>query len=142
MVYHQRMPTLGRRSSMTRIPFIRSRSAGAGRISACQRSLSGFWLVVYALITLGIPVADARAEHGAPVVAHWEDGTDSNCPARHDASTCQLFQSVASRGRLPASAAVLPPVERDVVHRTSAWDARVTRAPELAGLGSRAPPVA
>ena len=72
------------------IPSPTSRAAHlASRRGTFARVVSGAWLVLYAVVLGALPVADAGADH-APVAAHWEDSSQTDCPASHDAATCQL----------------------------------------------------
>ncbi len=72
------------------------------------RTFASAWLVLYALIAAVLPLADARAEHGANVVVHIEDGNGSDCPAQHDASVCHTCQVLTSSVGTVAAGAGCP----------------------------------
>lgn len=104
-----------------------------------RRVVSGLWLVLYAVVAVALPVADAAATH-APVAAHWEDASDTSCPPQHDASACQVCQSASAFGRVPANGPALPAAEP--VEQFVALDDITTaaRAPSRGEPASRAPP--
>jgi hypothetical protein len=107
-----------------------------------RRAMAGLWLMVYALVAVAVPVADATASH-APVVAHWEDATDSSCPPRHDASVCQVCQANAAAGSLPAaSPAPLAPVALATAAGVVPDRAGDVPEPERGTPPSRGPPAA
>ena len=66
-----------------------------GRVDVARLVL-GTWLAVHAVVVAGVPVADALAGHGRPMVAHWEDAQDTSCPPQHDPETCQLCQQLTT----------------------------------------------
>jgi len=104
------------------------------------RVTSGAWLVLYALVIGALPMADAGAEH-APVEAHWEDASGTDCPSSLDPSTCQLCLVLTPRRDLPRAAsailAALATVEDDAPDAVGVGP----RTPARAGTSSRGPPI-
>lgn len=116
------------------------RTAGGGRNTGMRKALAALWLVVYALVAVAVPVAEATASH-APVEAHWEDANDSSCPPRHDASTCQLCQAGGASGLLPGRGFRLPGAEPPARAEHPAPLRVDAPAPPRGTPPSRAPPV-
>jgi hypothetical protein len=117
------------------------RRPGALRSAGMRRLVAAVWLVLYALVAVAIPIADAAATH-APVVAHWEDGSDSTCPPRHDPSACQLCQVQCAPGAPPAEPASVPLAEPRAQQGIPDRAARAVAAPPVRIPPSRAPPAA
>lgn len=115
------------------------RTAPVGRKDDMRRMVASLWLVVYALVAVAVPVADAAGSH-APVTAHWEDANDSSCPPRHDASTCQLCQAGNSAVPLPPVAPALRAIELDVAPRLTGRGVDEVPSPVRGTPPSRAPP--
>lgn len=125
-------------ASDTAIAMSPARRAPAGR--GALRLVARVWLVVYALLALGVPLADASAEHAAPVVAHWEDAESGTCPAPHG-ETCEVCQQLSGSRGMRASATVswAPCGDADGV-----MPVRDAARPARAGFdrpSSRAPPL-
>lgn len=72
--------------------------ARASRRGSVTRFVAGFWLVVFAGATGVLPVADAMVGHATELAAHWEDGSERDCPPQHDLSECQFCQAHSSCG--------------------------------------------
>lgn len=95
-------------------------------------------MLVFALVSVAMPVADAAAHH-APVVAHWEDASDESCPPQHDASTCQVCQSAVrwACASVAVRIAVAPTATRRPTEQTRV---AIVAAPSRGVPASRAPP--
>lgn len=95
-------------------------------------------MLVLALVSVALPVADAAAHH-APVVAHWEDASDESCPPQHDASTCQACQSAV---RWACASVAVRIAAAPTAPRRPAEEARAAgvAAPSRGVPASRAPP--
>lgn len=117
------------------------RTTPVGRRDGMRRMVGALWLVLYALVAVAVPVADAAASH-APVTAHWEDGSDTSCPPRHDASACQLCQAGGSVIPLPPEAPSLRIAESDAAPLVTTGRADASQPPDRGTPPSRAPPQA
>lgn len=105
-----------------------------------SRALAAAWLAVYMLVAMALPIADARADHGESVIAHWEDANDTRCPPQHDLSECQLCQTIGAGSEPPPSAPQLSAVDRSSSRPTVVASAGHGRSPASSGISSRAPP--
>ncbi len=110
--------------------------------------MSGLWrafgrglVVVQAMVAFALPVADAASVH-APVVAHWEDASDTACPPQHDQSTCATCQLVRLPGNVPAQAPHVPLAGGAASVPPAGPDARYLGEPSIGFAPSRAPPEA
>jgi hypothetical protein len=109
--------------------------------SAVVRVFAVAWLVLYAAFSVAIPLLDARMEHSANVVAHWEDAGATNCPVAHapDCVACHVFSG--SRSSAPKRPALvlargeqerIAPVTPIGVHSATSRSVPSTRAPPSA----------
>jgi hypothetical protein len=105
------------------------------------RVLAGMLLVLQVFVVGAIPVLDAGTDHTEQVVVHIEDAQHSDCPASHDAESCQLCQAISSLRGVPSSAGAMP---QPTGPRAVALPLDVVEgAPALgflSGNSSRAPP--
>lgn len=118
-----------------------ARASTASRRSRVARVLAVVLAVLQLAMGSAVPLLDADAAHHQPVAAHIEDASQENCPASHDAASCQLCQVLTAARGLPTAPALpsLPVVERDP--QIIAVQTVAVASAFLDGLGSRAPPL-
>jgi hypothetical protein len=103
------------------------------------RALAACWLVAFAAFNVGIPLLDARMEHTAEVVVHWEDAGATSCPVAH-APDCVACQVVTSARSLTSARPVLA-IAMDRAADAPPETATTVRAmPARAVPSTRAPP--
>jgi hypothetical protein len=99
------------------------------------------WLL-YSLVTVIVPLADARLHAAAPeTFAHIEGDSGSSCSPAHGFDDCILCRVQSSSALAPgdacATVAVLPPFGRVAAATSSTHFSHTNVLP----LGSRAPPL-
>ncbi len=97
------------------------------------RAFAGVWCALQLAVVGGLPIVDAEIGHG-PVVAHWEDVSDEQCPPQHGGLECSLFQVFGS-GAAPAAGA-----DAIAVGQPDADVARPEAADRIASGATHAPP--
>jgi len=65
------------------------------------RVLAAVWLVAFAAFNVGIPLLDARMEHAAESVVHWEDAGATSCPVAHSPECLACHVATSARGIAP-----------------------------------------
>ncbi len=105
------------------------------------RAMLALWLGLYAAVVAVVPLADARAGHGA-AVAHWEDASDTSCPPQHDTSACQLCQLIGGGAGAPGARTALFVTLGRELRPAGTWRALPLVADAVVVPPSRAPPVA